>query len=348
MTVKEPIFIVGWFRSGTSMLWNMFRTSRLYTCYYEPLHEHLLLYVEKQHNIVDSTHIGIKNYWEDYRALPLAEFRCYWKPWFGRERWHLDEMDSAEDLADYIKYLISSASKPVVFKFVRVGFRVGWLHKTFPEARIIHIARNPRAIWTSMMGKDCEDDTYGVDLSDRANEWLINLQKFANELGIEMWGHPYQQFFHLWSLAYRQVSRYANTTWWYEDIIRGGEAWVQEHLIHPGYIEKTYPVVFSHRSLMPSIHSDSWYWHMENAVITLSQGCNLSAQKHEMVQQFQMKNIIRLQDKLQEVYMAYDQLARDQIIKIESKAQMSGFNMIRYALKVLKRALITRYRLWKI
>jgi hypothetical protein len=42
----RPIFITARFRSGSTLLWNMFRRLRGYRAYYEPCHPNLLAHIQ--------------------------------------------------------------------------------------------------------------------------------------------------------------------------------------------------------------------------------------------------------------------------------------------------------------
>lgn len=349
MKIEAPVFIVGWFRSGTSMVWNMFRESGKYTCYYEPLHPHLKLYLEEDYRAIDTTHDGLEDYWREYRALSRDEFIKCWKPWFGRERWHLGTAAEAEDLKSYLEFLQHQSDKPAVFKFVRAGFRIEWLRNTFPNAHIIHVARNPRSVWTSMMGRECVDDSDEVLLSDRGRAWSITIQAIARELGFREREHPYQQFFELWSTMYRKVETYADETWWYEDIVEGGESWMQQHLIEPGYLDKPYPVAISPRSLEPGIHPNSWYWNLETSVTV---GDDQEIQPASGVQAFDNavyeKKISYLQDRCEELGIAYKNLSIDQMRLLEDKATAIDKPLAVYLIKLFKLVLKNLYKIRKI
>ncbi len=123
--------------------------------------------IEEQILWQDDTHDDVKDYWREYRSIPLKRMRTFWQPWFGRERYVLTKEDEAPDLKAYLDFLIDQAEGIPVFKFVRAGLRAEWLRENYPDAQVVHIVRNPRSVWTSMMGRKC------VERAVRPIPWTI-------------------------------------------------------------------------------------------------------------------------------------------------------------------------------
>lgn len=349
MVNEGPIFLVGWFRSGTTMFWNMFRESGQYTCYYEPLHEHLRLYVDQGHYVVDPTHDGVKDYWREYQDIPRAKFRSKWQPWFGRQRWVLDDAAVADDLKDYLDLLISHADRRPVLKFVRAGLRGEWLRANYPDARIIHIVRNPRAVWTSMMGRDCRGDGWDACRSDSAESWLRAVMKFSSELGIAGQAHPYQQFFLLWSMMFHGLEKVANDTWWYEDAVAGGDQWVARHLVEPGYLSRGHSIALSARSLHPAIHDESWYWQKEVEAVAAAGALKPLSYAHDKQWADCQERIRRLEDRYENLYLIHKNQSRDHLVLLQDRAEASGWRLLSFGLKVLKMAVkyVLRFGAWR-
>lgn len=263
---KQPIFLIGWFRSGTTMFWNLLRRSGHFTCYYEPFHEYLLENVTNCSDGVDPSHSGVDNYWSEYEHIPAGQFHNTWKPWFGRDRFVLDENDVATDLFDFISLLIERAPKRPVLKFVRANFRVSWLRKNFPKATIIFLARSPRAVWTSMVGRENSTDELLASQSTDDLGFINYMLKVSSEIGLHVPGHPYCQFYALWREVYREVTPFAEDTWWYEDAINNFDNWFDLHLSQVGLLNTIPDFTVSQGSISSKFHSNSWY--LEQEMIT--------------------------------------------------------------------------------
>lgn len=67
MIKHKIIFISGRFRSGTTVLWNIFNNLPQYKAWYEPLHTNLISQI--QYVKPKEDHIGVDDYWKNYRNL---------------------------------------------------------------------------------------------------------------------------------------------------------------------------------------------------------------------------------------------------------------------------------------
>lgn len=221
MSLGGPIFIVGYFRSGTTLAWNFFRADDRYTCFYEPLHEYLPENLSlKPSN--DPSHIGVENYWEEYSSIDTSRLLTLWKPWFGRERWRLSGDDKADDLRDYIKFLVSHSESRPVLKFVRMGHRIDWLKSNFPSATIINVVRNPRDVWLSICGGSFEDGG-----RNERHGFISTTTNILSELGF-LGPHDsdlYEPFFRMCISEYSQAMRNGDEIWFYDEIVGDTESW---------------------------------------------------------------------------------------------------------------------------
>lgn len=259
-----PVFLVGWWRSGTTFFWNLLQDADGYTGYFEPLHEHLDVYLDDDRpDRVDPTHPDVHDYWTEYRALPRDDLEAAWEPWFGRERHALGPDDDAPDLQAYLDLLIDEAPGRPVLKLVRGPLRAPWLRATFPEATLIHVARNPRSVWTSTVGRDAETDD---PPPDERHGLLHNLTRVADELGIVQDDHMYRVLYRTWVRAFQEAEAVASDTWWYEAAVRDPEAWAREHLVETGLREAVPDVDVDRSSLEPGHHPPEWYQAQEAAV----------------------------------------------------------------------------------
>ncbi len=143
---KDPIFITGRFRAGTSFLWQVFDALDDCCAWYEPLHPQLLSAIE--HTRPKADHVGISDYWGVYRTHP--EFKENHSNHFAVEAMYLEAEDDFPELEVYINHLIelSGENRPVL-QFNRVDLRLPWLKAKFPSAKIIHIQRNPLQLFHS-------------------------------------------------------------------------------------------------------------------------------------------------------------------------------------------------------
>lgn len=143
----RPVFITARFRSGSTLLWNLFRSVPSFQAYYEPLHNALLAHLE--HTPAD--HDGVDSYWDEYWPM-VSWLEKTHREDFGVSRLHLEADDDYPELEQYIHGLIErSGDRTPVLQFNRVDFRLPWLRRRFPEALLIHMRRNPRDSWVSTM-----------------------------------------------------------------------------------------------------------------------------------------------------------------------------------------------------
>lgn len=258
-----PVILLGRFRSGTTMFWNLFRGLPEYLCYCEPCHEHLIEAVRNPAVRLDPTHLDVDDYWREYRSLDLRDLEDLWRPWFGRKRFCLGEREEADDLAAFLRYLCTGSSARAVLKFVRFDFRASWLRSQFPDATIIHVVRNPRDLWTSSVGRGSGRDDSSPLPDERWGSFVAYGQAMAHELGVELAGHPYQWFYALWKLSFESVSSVADDTWRYEDAVADFPAWAAEHLLDSGLMEKLPPFRPHGTSIGPQFHDEAWYSEQE-------------------------------------------------------------------------------------
>jgi hypothetical protein len=92
----DPIFITARFRTGSTLLWNLFRNIPGVTSYYEPLNERRWFDPSTRGQGVDKTHLGVDEYWTEYRASPSSAATttrtgpaasCACRPAHGIPRW---------------------------------------------------------------------------------------------------------------------------------------------------------------------------------------------------------------------------------------------------------------------
>lgn len=200
----DIIFITSRFRSGSTVLWNIFRNIEGCTSYYEPFNERRWFDPNKRGNHVDSTHLGVDDYSKEYDDLEHLD--AYYDEDWIRAGLFMDEDTWAPKMKSYICELIDKAPERPVLQFNRIDFRLPWLKKQFPNAKFIHLYRHPRDQWFSfltdkkLMNKDDVLNTY-VD-GFYLNTWCDDLAKHFPFLDERETPHPYQRFYYLWKLSY--------------------------------------------------------------------------------------------------------------------------------------------------
>lgn len=221
---KSPIFITARFRSGSTFLWNLFRSLPGVTAYYEPLNENRWFLKEGAGGQVDSTHLGVSDYRREYKGIADLD-GMFRDSWAFREL-YMDQMHYDPALYRYLVLLIEHAEGRPVLQFNRADFRLPWLKANFPRAQIIHLYRNPRETWMSLLGKggtqvplkgEWRPDHY-QDLF-YTFEWASDLKRVFPFLDPEPDRHPYAIHYHLWRLSYSFGVHYADCTLGYEDLV---------------------------------------------------------------------------------------------------------------------------------
>lgn len=245
---SDAVIITARFRSGSTMLWNLFRNVEGCTAYYEPLsHTRYFDSVERE-QYVDPTHRGVEDYRAEYKGLDeLAQlYRVNWAIrnfLMGPDFWD-------PDLERFIEVMIEKAKGRAVLQFNRIDFRLPWIQKHFPNARLIHLYRHPRDQWCSTL----QDNAHRPKLEDAKQ--LFNPDFFLTKDGtfkqfaaydnyyLRLWAadltphfpfldetrlaHPYQMFYFIWKLSYLFGRKYCHYSVGYENLISNPEPQLEE------------------------------------------------------------------------------------------------------------------------
>lgn len=200
----DIVFITSRFRSGSTLLWNLFRQTPDCTSYYEPFNERQWFNPALRGNTVDSTHRGVTDYSAEYNDLKELT-HLYNENWI-RKQLLMTEDSWNPAMKSYIESLVSSAKGRPILQFNRIDFRLPWLKKHFPNAKIIHLYRHPRDQWCSfltdksIMNKDDVEHTYKDAFY--LDVWCKDLSQHYPLLSKVNTPHPYQRFYYLWKLSY--------------------------------------------------------------------------------------------------------------------------------------------------
>jgi hypothetical protein len=217
-----PVFITGRFRSGSTLLWNLFRNVPGCTAFYEPLNERRWFDPAVRGDRIDKTHLGVSDYWREYEGLAhLGQW--YRQDWIDRQL-YMDEASWDPDLHSYVRGLIEAAPQRAVLQFNRVDFRLAWLRQNFPGARLIHLYRHPRDQWCSSL---VDPGSFPRDGSVQSFDphdhfyllaWARDLSytfPFLDPRGAK---HPYDLFYLIWKLSYLLGRRHADASFSFESL----------------------------------------------------------------------------------------------------------------------------------
>lgn len=220
----DPIFITARFRSGSTLLWNLFRHIECCTAFYEPLNERRWFDPRTRGTHTDPTHRGTSDYWREYEGL--GELGNYY-----REDWSKRNVLMGPDFWDpalkkYIEIIIEGSSGRPVLQFNRVDFRLPWLRRNFPNARIVHLHRHPRDEYCSTLMGDFEEVARRRDAPGPAafgrfylRDWAKDLKYHFPFLDEQSASHPYQIYYYIWKLSYLCGRKYAYCSVKFEDLV---------------------------------------------------------------------------------------------------------------------------------
>jgi sulfotransferase family protein len=231
---SDIIFVTGRFRSGSTLLWNIFRSIEGITAYYEPFNERRWFDPSTRGARVDKTHLNVREYWSEYDGLVGLD-EHYSEEWTRRQL-YMDEHSWNPAMQRYVEVLVESAQGRPVLQFNRVDMRLAWLRSRFPNAKLLHIFRHPRDQWCSTLPASLHN---GQALTLRDFEpldgfyllpWARDLINYFPFLSLHEDTHPYELFYQIWKLSYLFGRAYCHASVCFERLVQTPDTAIREIL----------------------------------------------------------------------------------------------------------------------
>ncbi|MCA9217863.1 MAG: sulfotransferase, partial [Planctomycetales bacterium] len=198
--LADPIFIVGHWRSGTTYVHELlscddrFATPTTYQCFAanhflitEQWIPRLLWFIMPSKRPMDNVKVGWNAPQEDefalcamgirspYFRIAFPEFGDTYQEWLdfdGLSDSEVDEWKRGLDL--FLRRVTLSTGKRLILKSPTHTARVGLLRQIYPNAKFVHIVRNPHSVYPSTLKLWSElDEAQGLQLRKHEIESLI-------------------------------------------------------------------------------------------------------------------------------------------------------------------------------
>jgi hypothetical protein len=221
---SDVVFITGRYRSGSTLLWNLFRHVPQTTAFSEPFNERRWFDLSARGTQFDETHLHVRDYWTEYQGLDhLGElFDDSWK----FRQLYMDASSRNWRMQRYIEALVNRASGRAVLQFNEIDFRLPWLRSRFPGAKFLHVYRHPRSQWHSTMRGRAYELTR-LTIADFAKldgfyllAWVKDLRNHFEIIEMNEDAHPYALFYLIWRLSHAFGRLHSDYSVALEDIVR--------------------------------------------------------------------------------------------------------------------------------
>jgi hypothetical protein len=232
MPMSNLVFLSGDFCSGSTLLFTLFRETREYYCLYEPLHSRLREYLIWSLRVYEH-HYFVSDYFKEYKGFNrIGEL---FRPEWAVKDLYLAADDPAEELYRYLNYLIETSftrGDKVLLKFNRAAFRLPWLRRRFPSAKIIHIYRDKNSQWKSIVARGQE--ALGREDIGQANphfegfniaSWCQDLQPVFPELAAAESATGFDRFSKLYDRSLAAHREHSDLSVEYRALCKDFEPW---------------------------------------------------------------------------------------------------------------------------
>jgi hypothetical protein len=230
---SDVIIITARFRSGSTLLWNLFRHLEGITAYYEPFNERRWFDPQARGDIMDATHRNVgDNYWDEYNGLDILH-QYYREEWINKNLF-MDPAFWEPGMKRYVEILIEKAPGRPVLQFNRIDFRLPWFRQNFPAATIVHLYRHPREQWCSfLLDPTCFPRTGRMDQFPPHDKfylrwWAQDLKYHFPFLDEQTLEHPYQMFYYIWKLSYIFGVNFAHYSIAFEHLLADPQAHLEK------------------------------------------------------------------------------------------------------------------------
>jgi len=223
--MSNLVFISGDFCSGSTLLFTLFRKTDEYYCLYEPLHSLLREYLIWPLRVYEH-HFFVDDYFSEYKGFDKID--SVFNPRWAHHRLFMTAEDEDDDLYRYLYYIIGTSfgrRSKVLLKFNRMTFRLGWLRDKFPNAKIVHIFRDKKAEWNSIVKRVQQhfgrDDVGQADVNFNGFSlafWCEDLKAQFPELDAKNFRTGYDRFCTLWELSLAAHRRFADISIDYSEL----------------------------------------------------------------------------------------------------------------------------------
>jgi hypothetical protein len=161
-SVPAPIFIIGAPRSGSTILYQAL-TNAYHFAYIDNTactwHRNLRFglwlsqkkYGDQPHDNFKAEHGSTRN----YGGHAPSECGQFWYRWLPKDRHFVDHHEVTPEMVAEIRTEVLGVSaylkRPLLFKNLNAGQRLRFIHKAFPNAKIIFVRRDPRFVTRSIL-----------------------------------------------------------------------------------------------------------------------------------------------------------------------------------------------------
>lgn len=174
---KKPVFIHSLFRTGSTYVWNNFRKSDRYYCYYEPFHQDFVSLSREHPDLWEfSKAVTEHMHFPDLDRSLTFEYHSLFVPGekglpLFKKSFSFDEYCRSGSNLRMKKYLdsliLNAKNKIPVLQFNRSPLRIRWFKSNYPDSLNLYLVRHPHdqfQSYISMMKDNGLDIFLAMDL----------------------------------------------------------------------------------------------------------------------------------------------------------------------------------------